>query len=95
VLDDEVRIGIWLAHQSKFLLEQIDGYDIVDASGKDAMEFRPLMLTCTIETTVRSQRRRPSMSLTKAISLVRVSVGVENWVGVVQNLVLASVLDGH
>ena len=30
VLDDEVGIGIWLAHQREFLLKQVDGYYIVD-----------------------------------------------------------------
>ncbi len=30
MLDDEVGIGVWLAHQCEFLSKQIDGYYIVD-----------------------------------------------------------------
>ena len=97
MLDDEVRIGIWLAHQSKFLLEQIDSYDIVDGvrERSDGVQTFDVALENRDHGEIAKASSLDELDKGDEFSPWVCSVSVEDEVGVLQHLLLAFVLDGH
>jgi len=97
MLDDEVGIGIWLSHQGQFFLQQVDGDDVIDGvrEGGDGIEPLNVILNDGDHGEVAQAASLDELDEGDEFGPWVRSWGVEDEVGVVQNLLFASVLDGH
>ncbi len=97
MLDDEVGIAVWLAHQREFLLKQVDGYNIVDGVRErgDGIQTFDVVLDDRHHGEVAQAASLDELDEGDEFGPWVRSWGIENEVGVVQNLLFASVLDGH
>ena len=91
MLDDEIRIGVGLTHKGEFLLEQVDCDDIVDGvreRGDGIQAFNVILNDRDDGEVAKASSFYELDECDELCPWVR-SWGIENEVGVVQDLLLA------